>query len=157
MNVTCRAIGVISSPWRVQQGTPIQPLYAEDSFGMIEVYPEFADGLADLEGFERIWLLTWLHKSGPAKLRVIPYRDTVERGVFATRSPARPNPIALSCVRLERVDGNLLHIAGCDLLDGTPVLDIKPYSPDIDSFPGSKAGWWDAGNARTKADDRFSS
>jgi tRNA-Thr(GGU) m(6)t(6)A37 methyltransferase TsaA len=147
---------VVHSPLKEQNDSPIQPKYGQGIEGSVEVYSEYAEGLRDVDGYERIWLLTWLHRSGPARLVVVPYRDTVERGLFATRAPSRPNPIGLHCVRVRKVEGNTIHITELDILDGTPVLDIKPYSPGIDSYPDVKAGWWDkAENARDKADDRF--
>ena len=154
--LTCRPIGIVLSPLKQQSGAPVQPIYGKDLEGTIEVDPEYAEGLRDLDGYERIWLLTWLHRSGEARMKVVPYRDTVERGLFSTRAPSRPNPIGMHCVRLVKVEKNVIHIAELDILDGTPVLDIKPYSPDIDSFPKAKAGWWDAARSdRDKADDRF--
>lgn len=155
MNVDI-AIGLIHSPFKQQAGTPIQPVFADGAQGTVQIYPEYEEGLLDLNGFERIWLLYWLDRAPPARLRVIPYRDNVERGAFATRSPSRPNPIGLSCVRLLGIEGNTLRVAGVDMLDGTPLWDIKPYVPQFDSFPNAKAGWLDARRVdRTHADERF--
>jgi tRNA-Thr(GGU) m(6)t(6)A37 methyltransferase TsaA len=149
-------IGRIRSPFREPAGTPIQPSFAEGTEGVVEVFPEYADGLDDLDGFERIWLLYWLHRAPPARLHVVPFRDEVQHGVFATRAPCRPNPIGLSCVRLLRVEHNLLTVVGVDILDGTPLLDIKPYVPEFDAFPQSRAGWLAQGrHGRTRADHRF--
>ena len=149
-------IGIIRSPYREIAGTPIQPVFAADAEGEVEVFEAYAEGLRDLDGFERIWLVYAFHRAGPARLRLVPFRDTVERGVFATRAPCRPNAIGLSCVRLLSVAGRVLRVAGVDVLDGTPLLDIKPYAPAFDAFPDSRAGWLDAGRAeRTRADDRF--
>jgi len=151
-----KPVGVIHSPFARQSGTPIQPVFAEGAQGTIEVYSEYKDGLLDLIGFERIWLLYLLHRAPTARLRVIPYRDKEERGIFATRSPCRPNAIGLSCVRLLGVAENVLTVADLDILDGSPLLDIKPYVPEFDSFPGAKAGWLDARRVdRTHADERF--
>ena len=153
---TLKTIGVIRSPFRDAPGTPIQPAYGEDATGTVEVFPEFAAGLQDLAGFERIWLLYWFDRSGPARLRVVPFRDTAERGVFATRAPCRPNPMGLSCVRLVSLARNILTVADLDILDGTPLLDIKPYVPVFDAHPDSRAGWLDAApENRTRADTRF--
>jgi len=149
-------IGSIRSPFKGPAGTPIQPVFAGEAEGIVEVFPEYAEGLRDLDGFERIWLLYWLDRAPPARLRVVPFRDDVEHGLFATRVPCRPNPIGLSCVRLLRIERNLLTAAGVDILDGTPVLDIKPYVPQFDAFPQSRAGWLaKRGNNRTLADHRF--
>jgi tRNA-Thr(GGU) m(6)t(6)A37 methyltransferase TsaA len=151
-----KPIGVVRSPYHEPGGTPIQPAFGGGARGEVEVYEEYADGLDDLEGFEHIWLIFWLHRSRPHRLKVVPYRDTVERGVFATRAPSRPNPIGLSLVRLVGREGNRLQIEGLDLLDGTPLLDIKPYIPKIDARAGSKAGWFDKIiKAREVADGRF--
>lgn len=149
-------IGVIRSPFKQSEGTPIQPVFAKDAEGVVEVYEPYVEGLQDLEGFERIWLIFWLHKAAPFKLRVKPYLDTVERGLFATRAPSRPNPVGLSSVRLLKRDGCRLHIAEFDMLDGTPLLDIKPYIGKVDSFQVERSGWLDTVEKQnTKADNRF--
>jgi len=151
-----KPIGVVHSPYREPGGTPIQPRFGGGVRGEVEVYEEYADGLDDLEGFEHIWLIFWLHRAQSHRLKVVPYRDTVKRGVFSTRAPSRPNPIGLSMVRLVGREGNRLQIEGLDLLDGTPLLDIKPYIPKIDARAGSKAGWFDKIlKAREVADGRF--
>lgn len=150
------AIGVIHTPFRQAAGTPIQPTFAQGAEGTVEVLPQYADGLADLVGFDRIWLLYWFDQAGPARLRVVPFRDTTERSLFATRAPCRPNQIGLSCVRLVSVTGNVLTVADVDMLDGTPLLDIKPYVPQFDAFPTARAGWFDTSNSNhTRADNRF--
>jgi tRNA (adenine37-N6)-methyltransferase len=157
MELTLNPIGIVHSPFKNKVGMPIQPIFAEDIEGTVDVLPQYADGLRDLEGFERIWLIYWLHKAEPCRLRVVPFRDTTERGVFATRAPCRPTAIGLSCVRLLSFVDNVLRIGGVDILDGTPLLDIKPYVPKFDSFPESSAGWFDQSlpSARTHADSRF--
>lgn len=112
--------------------------------------------LEDIDGFERLWLIYWMDRVGQYKPRVIPYRDTREHGLFATRSPSRPNPIGMSIVRLIKREGAILHIADIDILDGTPLLDIKPYVPEFDAHPVCRAGWFDApGVDRRQADSRF--
>ena len=124
----------------------------------MEVFVPFAEGLRDLAGFERVWLLFWCHRARPARLRVVPFRDTVERGLFATRAWARPNPIGLSAVRLRSIEGSILHVGELDILDGTPLLDIKPYIPRYDSFPTATYGWMEFEAARKEvgvADGRF--
>jgi tRNA-Thr(GGU) m(6)t(6)A37 methyltransferase TsaA len=117
----------------------------------------FQAGLKDLAGFERIWLIYWFHMAAGQSLLVTPFLDTHERGVFATRAPARPSPIGISTVRLLSVqDGGVLEVADVDILDGTPLLDIKPYVPEFDCYPHSKAGWFDESNSqRQVADERF--
>lgn len=156
--VTFQPIGTISTPHKTQKGTPIQPYAARDVAGEVEVFPEFRLGLKDLEGFDRIWLIYHLHRAAPAKLSIIPYRDVVDRGLFATRAPSRPNPIGLSAVRLLSINeaSGILNVLDMDMLDGTPLLDIKPYVPRFDSYPNAKAGWLDnLGADRDIADDRF--
>ena len=151
-------IGLIHSPFKEPAGTPIQPSFAEGREGIVEVFPEHADGLQDLDGFGRIWLLYWFDRASSPRLRVVPFRDDVQRGLFATRMPCRPNPIGLSCVRLLGIKQHTLTIGGVDILDGTPLLDIKPYVPEYDAFPQSRAGWLEnCRNGRTVADDRFAS
>jgi tRNA-Thr(GGU) m(6)t(6)A37 methyltransferase TsaA len=149
-------IGVIRSPYRTAAGTPIQPAYAKQADGEVVVDESFESALADIEGFERIWLIYGLDRAGTFKARVIPYRDTQEHGLFATRAPSRPNPIGLSVVQLLAREGNVLRVRGLDILDGTPLLDIKPYVPEFDAFPQSTAGWLDARREdRREADGRF--
>jgi tRNA-Thr(GGU) m(6)t(6)A37 methyltransferase TsaA len=149
-------IGVIHTPFHEAAGTPIQPSFARGAEGTIDVLPQYADGLADLAGFERLWLIYQFDRTGPIRLRVKPFRDSRERGVFATRAPCRPNPIGLSCVRLLSITGCVLTIADVDMLDGTPLLDIKPYVPAFDAHWQSRAGWLDLpGAAHTHADGRF--
>jgi len=156
MPLIVRPIGMIHSPLEDPAGAPIQPVYADGLTGAVEILEPFAEGLADLEGFDRVWLLYWCHRSAEARMRVVPYRDTRQRGLFATRAPSRPNPIGLSCVRLLRIERNVLHVADLDILDGTPLLDLKPYVPEFDSFPDSRPGWLARPNApRRRADRRF--
>jgi len=150
-----KPIGVIHTPFKQASGTPIQPVFAADTRGEIEVFPQYADGLKDLDGFERIWVLFWLDRASKVRLLVKPYRDENLRGVFATRAPARPNPIGLSCVRLLSVKGCKLDIAEVDILDGTPLLDIKPYCPEFDSFEVTRFGWLQNKAKTDIADNRF--
>lgn len=122
----------------------------------MRIDPRFWAGVQDLEGFERIWLIYWLHKAPAPALTVTPFLDRHERGVFATRAPARPNPIGISAVRLIAVGASVLEVADVDMIDGTPLLDIKPYVPEFDSYPASKAGWFDESKSEVHlADDRF--
>jgi tRNA-Thr(GGU) m(6)t(6)A37 methyltransferase TsaA len=149
-------IGVIRSPHRSPAGTPIQPAYAAEVNGEVEVDQAYLPALDDIDGFDRIWLVYCLDRAKPWKPRVVPYRDTQERGLFATRAPSRPNPIGISVVRLIGRQDNVLRVRGLDVLDRTPLLDIKPYVPEFDAFPESKAGWLDARRAdRREADGRF--
>jgi tRNA-Thr(GGU) m(6)t(6)A37 methyltransferase TsaA len=154
--IQLRPIGVIHSPFTEAEGTPIQTRFAGDTEGSVEVFEEFVPGLRDLDGFERIWLIYWFDRSRPFKLMVKPYLDTTERGLFATRAPSRPNPIGISCVKLLEMQGNILRIAGVDILDGTPLLDIKPYVAEFDSFGNTRSGWLDiVKDPKKKADNRF--
>lgn len=135
-------IGVVHSPHRQPSGTPIQPAAAEDVRGAVEIFPEYVEGLKDVEGFSHIILLYHFHLSRGYSLLVKPYMDDVERGVFATRAPRRSNPIGLSVVRLDKTEGNRLDIRDVDIVDGTPLLDIKPYVPQFDMRSGeTKIGW----------------
>ncbi len=154
--VSFRPVGVVRSPHREQAGTPIQPRFGRTARGAVEVAPEYAPALADLEGFERIWLICLLHRTRGWLPRVVPYRDDTPRGLFATRAPSRPNPVGISTVRLLGIDGPVLEVAELDLLDGTPVLDIKPYVPEFDAFPEAVAGWLEGSSDRRTADERFS-
>ena len=137
---------------------PIQPTGQASAPGVAEVLPEFALGLKDLEGFSHIILLYHLHEVRRVELMVTPFLDSEVRGVFATRAPTRPNPIGLSIVELLRVEGNRLYLGNVDILDGTPLLDIKPYVPEFDQPANARAGWLEArrGKVRTvKSDERF--
>ena len=148
-------IGLVHSPHRQAEGTPIQPRWAAGIEGTVELLPEFAPGLRDLDGFDRIWLLYWFDRARTARVEVVPYLDTQTRGIFATRAPSRPNPIGLSCVRLLAVEGARLRVADLDMLDGTPLLDIKPYVPDCDVFPVDRIGWYATARGSRTADGRF--
>jgi tRNA-Thr(GGU) m(6)t(6)A37 methyltransferase TsaA len=154
--ILMRPIGTIRSPHKAASGTPIQPAYARGAQGEVVVDDALLAALDDLEGFERIWLVYCFDRAAPFKPRVVPYRDTREHGLFATRSPCRPNPIGMSVVHLVAREGNVLRVRGVDVLDGTPLLDIKPYVPEFDAHPSSKAGWLDERRAdREVADERF--
>lgn len=155
--IAMRPIGAIRSPYRATQGMPIQTVAAADVEGELEVFAQFAEGLRDIEGFEYLILLTHLHQA-VEKLQVVPFMDTASHGVFATRAPARPNRIGLSIVRLLEVRGRVLRFAGNDMLDGTPVLDIKPYVPALDVRQTERIGWFEQGLRRlpsTVSDDRM--
>jgi tRNA-Thr(GGU) m(6)t(6)A37 methyltransferase TsaA len=116
----------------------------------------FRAGLQDLDGFDRVWLLYWFHKAAAPSLLVTPFLDTRRRGLFATRAPARPCPIGMSAVRLVGIRGGVLDVADVDILNGTPLLDVKPYVPEFDCYPNGKAGWFDDSKSpRHLGDDRF--
>jgi tRNA (adenine37-N6)-methyltransferase len=152
-------IGTIHSPFTEPAGMPIQPAGAAGVRGRIIIDPEFQAGLADLAGFSRIILIYPFHRSCGYSLEVIPFLDTRPHGIFATRAPRRPNAIGLSIVRLVEVNGNELAIEGVDILDGTPLLDIKPYVPAFDAFPEGRAGWFETCNNSADAarsDQRYS-
>jgi tRNA-Thr(GGU) m(6)t(6)A37 methyltransferase TsaA len=136
-----KPIGVIHSPFKEAKGTPIQPSSAKDVEGSVEIYSEYRKGLLDLEGFSHIILLYHCHLVKGWSLNVRPYLDDVERGLFATRAPARPNSIGLSIVNLIKIGGEKLFIKGIDIVDGTPLLDIKPYVPDFDHRERVRIGW----------------
>ena len=156
--IATQGIGVIHSRFVEASGTPIQSVYADGAEGTVLLNEPLSPALDDIEGFERIWLIYWMDRAGPFKPKVMPYRDTMEHGLFATRSPNRPNPIGLSVVRLLRREGATLYIADVDILDGTPLLDIKPYVPEFDCHPNSRSGWFEkAGVDRRVADARFHS
>lgn len=151
-------IGNIHTPFTEREGMPVQPAGGRDLTGTVEIHPPYADGLQDLDGFSHIMLIYHLHAADGYALRVMPFMDNEERGVFATRSPKRPNAIGLSVVRLDRVAGRTLHIRDLDMLDGTPLLDIKPYVPALTPGDDVRTGWFKGAEHRietTKADTRF--
>jgi tRNA-Thr(GGU) m(6)t(6)A37 methyltransferase TsaA len=156
MKIEYRPIGFVHSPYQTASGTPIQPSRARGIEGTVELDEDYVEALSDLDGFSHIILICHLHKAADFKLRVVPYLDTELRGLFATRAPSRPNPIGLSVVRLLGIDGRVLRIEGVDLLDGTPVLDIKPYVRDFDDQTEIRCGWLDdVKGKQTAADNRF--
>jgi tRNA-Thr(GGU) m(6)t(6)A37 methyltransferase TsaA len=142
-------IGIIRSQHAVAKQTPIQPVYARGCKGQVEVFPEFSEGLRDLEGFSHIYLIYCFHKAVAAKLIVKPFLQDVDRGVFATRAPCRPNAIGMSIVKLVRRDGRVLHVEGVDILDGTPLLDIKPFISRFDHIKQVRNGWQDEVDEKT--------
>jgi tRNA-Thr(GGU) m(6)t(6)A37 methyltransferase TsaA len=135
-----RPIGLIHSPYVKKEETPIQSAFSEGR-GEVEVFPEYEAGLKDIDGFSHLILLYYFHQAEGYSLSVKPFLDDTRRGLFATRYPARPNPIGLSVVRLLERRGNVLQIAGVDVLDGTPLLDIKPYVPQFDEREEVTIGW----------------
>lgn len=134
-------IGIIHTPHKTPEGTPIQAAGAKGVAGRIEIFPEYTTGLADLAGFSHIIILYHFHLSKKFSLKVKPFLDDQQRGLFATRAPARPNPIGLSVVRLIGITENNLEIQDVDVVDGTPLLDIKPYVPEFDVREVDQIGW----------------
>jgi tRNA-Thr(GGU) m(6)t(6)A37 methyltransferase TsaA len=134
-------IGIIHSPFTASKGTPIQSAAGRDVRATVEVFPEYAEGLRDLEGFSHLILVYLCHQARPYSLTVLPFMDSVPHGVFATRAPSRPNPIGLSVVRLLSRAGTILTIQEVDILDGTPLLDIKPYIAEADIRRNTRKGW----------------
>ncbi len=153
-----KQIGTIHSPYNNIKDMPIQPKGAAGIEGYVLVDREFAKGLNDLEGFSHIYLLYNFHEAKRTELIVTPFMDTQKRGVFSTRSPLRPNHIGMSIVKLKEVAGNRLVVEGVDILDGTPLLDIKPYIEKFDGIQNSRSGWMRASADEVKnrrSDDRF--
>jgi tRNA-Thr(GGU) m(6)t(6)A37 methyltransferase TsaA len=142
MEIILHPIGVIHSPFTAKEQTPIQASRSQ-AIGLVEVYQEFADGLKDIEYLSHIHLLYAFHESSGYTLHVKPFLDDQEHGIFATRYPCRPNPIGISTVRLVSRQGNALTVEGVDVLDGTPLLDIKPYVPDFDLRTEVRTGWYE--------------
>jgi tRNA-Thr(GGU) m(6)t(6)A37 methyltransferase TsaA len=158
MEIIYHPIGTIHSPFNELEGMPIQPTGEASAPGTIEIFPEFAQGLKDLEGFSFVILLYHLHKVSRSALIVTPFLGSESHGVFATRAPTRPNPIGLSIVKLIKIDGTKLHVENLDILDGSPLLDLKPYVPEFDWRPDARIGWLESvkGKVReTRSDDRF--
>lgn len=153
-----KPIGVIHSPFKEPRGTPIQPAGAKNIDGTVELFPEYAEGLKDLEGFSHIILIYHFHLSRKASLKVRPYMDSEVHGVFAMRGPSRPNPVGISVVHLIRIEENILYIQDIEVVDGTPLLDIKPYVPEFDIRKVEKIGWLEKNVhklSKTKDDERF--
>jgi len=156
--LTYKSIGVVHSPFKEPKNVPIQAA-SKATVGTLEIYPEYTEGLQDVEGFSHLILLYHFHLVKGCSLLVKPFLDDTLHGVFATRSPARPNKIGLSVVRLTGIKNNILQIQNVDIIDGTPVLDIKPFVPDFDCRNTNKIGWLGSkiGNLETIKDDgRFS-
>jgi tRNA (adenine37-N6)-methyltransferase len=156
--LTYKPIGVVHSPFKEPKNVPIQATAAKGTAGTIELYPQYVEGLNDLEGFSHIILLYHFHLITGCPLMVKPFLDDKLHGVFATRSPARPNKIGISVVHLSRIENNVLHIQDVDIIDGTPLIDIKPYVPEFDCRKNVKIGWFNGKInklATTKDDGRF--
>lgn len=158
MEIAFRSIGIVKSPFKTMSDMPVQPVSDSSADGLVEIDPSYEAGLSDLDGFSHLILIYHVHKATAPKLKVLPFLDTVERGVFSTRAPSRPNAIGLSIVGLRRVEKNRLFVTRLDILDGTPLLDIKPYVPEFDSYPDARGGWFERtrGSAQGKrSDGRF--
>jgi tRNA-Thr(GGU) m(6)t(6)A37 methyltransferase TsaA len=158
MSMTYEPIGTIHTPHLTLEGIPIQSKGGEGSKGTITIDRKFAEGLEDLDGFSHIFLIYHFHQSKSYHLKPVPFLDNKAHGVFSTRAPRRPNPIGISVVRLTGIKDNVLEIQNVDILDGTPLLDIKPYVPEFDIFEVEKIGWIEnkIGNIdKVKSDDRF--
>jgi len=158
IKIIYKPIGWIRSPFQSIEGMPIQPVGARDDRGTVELESDYVDGIKDLDGFSHIILIYHFHLSSGYSLRVRPFLDDRKRGLFATRTPKRPNPIGVSIVRLEKISHTTLHIRGVDIVDGTPLLDIKPYVSEFDAPEDAEDGW--IGKARksirrTRSDKRF--
>ena len=157
-----KPIGIIHSPFKEPKGMPIQPAGAKGIKGTVEIFPEYKDGLKDLDGFSHIILIFNFHLSKNYNLKVMPYMEDEIRGVFATRAPRRPNQIGISIVRLDKIEDNIMYISNVDIIDGTPLLDIKPFVPKFDCFDideNTKVGWLKRRVEKVdnhKSDGRFS-
>ena len=158
-DIIIKPIGVIHTPHTDVKDMPIQPIAAEGIKGYIELLPEFLAGLKDIEGFSHLTLFYHFHKINGYELVVTPFMDTEKRGIFATKAPKRPNAIGLSTVKLIAVDGNVLHIEQVDMLDGTPLIDIKPFYPRYDNRENVEIGWLEKNKdlplEKLRSDERF--
>jgi tRNA-Thr(GGU) m(6)t(6)A37 methyltransferase TsaA len=153
-----KTIGIIHTPFTKTEGMPIQPAGAAGAQGAVTLFPEYRAGLKDLDGFSHIILIYQFHASVGFSLEVVPFMDREPHGVFATRAPRRPNPIGLSVVQLDRIEDGVVHVRHVDMLDGTPLLDIKPYVPEFDHPSDVRTGWLDRARHTVsghRADSRF--
>jgi tRNA (adenine37-N6)-methyltransferase len=150
--ITCNPIGVIRSEHVVARETPIQPAYAKGCKGQAEIFPEFVEGLSDLDGFSHIYLIYHFNQAGPVQMVVKPFLQDTARGVYSTRAPCRPNGIGISIVELTAREGNVLYLDCLDILDGTPLLDIKPYTAKFDRVDTTRNGWQDEVDEATAQD-----
>ncbi len=151
-------IGIIHSPFKEPKGTPIQPRAAQGIDGTVELFQEYTEGLKDIDGFSHIILLYHFHLSKKSSLNVKPFMDNQIHGIFSTRAPNRPNPIGISVVQLVKIEGNILQVKDLDIIDGTPLLDIKPYVPEFDIRDAEKKGWLEKNVSKlptSKDDGRF--
>jgi len=149
-------IGYINTPHKSLENMPIQPAGAKSVKGQIEIIPAFMEGLLDIEGFSHITLFYHLHKVNGYKLKVTPFMDTKEHGIFACKSPTRPNALGMSTVKLLAVEGNVLYVEEVDMLDGTPLIDIKPYWPKYDNRDNVRVGWLEKQSQKMPAEQLLS-
>lgn len=140
MSLEIKPIGVIRTPFKSKNKIPIQASKS-DTTAEAEVFPEYSEGLDSLDGFSHAILLYWFHRAQSPKLKVTPFLDTMERGLFSTRAPSRPNPIGLSIVKIIRIEGNIVRFKGADMLNDTPLIDIKPFVPEFDNRVYATSGW----------------
>jgi tRNA-Thr(GGU) m(6)t(6)A37 methyltransferase TsaA len=159
MEFAFRSIGVLVTSYKSKSGVPIQGVFDPESKGRAEIFKEYEAGLKDIEGFSHLILIYVFHRSEGYELVCKPYMEDKPRGIFAIRAPRRPNPIGLSVVRLEKREENILHLAELDMLDGTPLLDVKPFVPKFDHRENVRVGWMEgtfrALKGKPISDDRF--
>lgn len=157
--IELESIGIIKTPWKTPENMPIQPIGAKGVKGVIEIHPKFSEGLKDVDGFSHIMLIYQLHLVKNTKLEVIPFMDDTPKGIFATRSPKRPNKVGVSVVEIEKIEGNKIHILDVDMMNNSPLIDIKPYFEDFDNRTNTKKGWLankkDIDKYHFKSDKRF--
>ncbi|MFW9842243.1 MAG: tRNA (N6-threonylcarbamoyladenosine(37)-N6)-methyltransferase TrmO [Candidatus Thorarchaeota archaeon] len=140
MNLQIKPIGVIRTPFKSEDSIPIQTSKSE-TIAEVELLPEYIEGLESLDEFSHIILVYWFHRAKPCALTVTPFLDSMERGLFSTRAPTRPNPIGLSIVKVVRIEGNIIRFIGADMLNDTPLIDIKPFIPEFDNRLDATSGW----------------
>lgn len=160
MKLLYQPIGIIHSPFDEIAGMPIQPTGAAGIRGTLEIFSDYAEGLTDLDGFSHLILLYHFHRAKKVQLILTPFLDSQPHGIFATRAPNRPNPIGLSVVKLVNIEENIIEVENVDILDGTPLLDIKPYVPEFDHYSGVHIGWLNRVRdkaASQRSDARFGS
>lgn len=156
MTVEFEIIGEIHTAFEQKSGIPIQSAFGQDLEGTVTIYPQYQDGLKDLDGFSHVYLIYHFNRHHDYTLQSRPYLDEVKRGVFATRAPKRPNGIGISVVKVTRIENNIIYFRGVDTLNNTPLLDIKPYIPDFDHHEVTETGWYgDVKSKNTISDNRF--
>lgn len=154
MRIALEAIGLIHTEHTTKEGAPIQGIFRPDAVGTVEVFPHLAEGLKDIEQFSHIYLFYHFDRAEPGEMVLHPFLDDEPHGIFATRHPCRPNGIGITVVKLVERRGNLLTVSGIDVLDGTPLVDIKPYVPRFDCHPEASEGWFSGKQNREKPANR---